>query len=235
MSYLHQFSPHASAVRPLFWIDATREAFAAGDAIASVTDWSGSGVAFSQSDLAKRPLGQAAGINGRQSLLFDGTDDSLDFPTNVVGLAQPVTLLAVVSLTGWSSSNAGRLFSNGRFITFVNYSTGAGTHRIWGGSNNSGVASSALNPLTLNVAALITIERFSDLTMTFYVNGVSSGTPNQASGDPTSVGTYMRIGNVVNYTNALQGHIGEVCLYPMLSPARRVAVERALMAKWGIA
>ena len=61
---------------PDIWLDANRESFADGDAVAQFTDWSGNGNHFTSSGTA-RPTFKTNRINGRPSVLADGVDDGL--------------------------------------------------------------------------------------------------------------------------------------------------------------
>lgn len=243
----------AAAPETLFDATTGGSLVAADGGVARWEDKSGNGRHFSQSDSAKRPQRKTAQQNGLDSLLFDGTNDSLtgsDFLDGDVGGTTVFVVLkrnatgALHEILTKGTTNGGWVFR----ITDTNKLNGG----AWADASLAGftdVSSSATVTATGYTAFAWRHTAGSFHTQQFFRNGISVAvaSPVEAgSGARTlpNISDVMRIG-VQRYDGALaapgdyflyNGNIAEIILYnAALSDTDRGAVEQYLMTKWGIA
>lgn len=121
------------------------------------------------------------------------------------------TLVGDISVSGWFNAktlgegSAGVLISNGQFIVAANTTN----KRISVTSNNSTVIYSGNNAIDLNDYVHLGIIRTSTGVVNIYINGVLSGSANQASGTPVA-GSDIIIGNNTGQTATWDGLIPQV-------------------------
>jgi hypothetical protein len=219
------------------WLDASDSAtlfdattggsvVAAGGAVGRWEDKSGNGRHATQGTANNRPQRSAASVNGRDAVLFDGSNDF--FTTTSFALSQPITALAVVRPTsiGFAAivdgSQSGTrvqfgVLSDGRMRMFAGaiFDTNAvafsqNTTTLAGGIYNSTSSQHRVN------SAVLSSGNASPGT-----NGLSAGANIAAANDG---GT------------PFPGRICEIVYYSgVLNSASLSAVETYLMRKWGIA
>jgi hypothetical protein len=208
------------------WLDGADSSSASmtldGTAVSSWRDKSGNGRDFAASGTA-RPTLTASGLNGRSVVTFDGTDDQLTNPANVVGFSS-VTMFAVVY------RQAG---AYGGIIT----STSADASPALIIENNNiavrGHANVSLQPGGFSGPA-VACGRVSSGATDIFTNGLvrdsDAASGSLGSVTTTAIGTYR-----LAAANYLNGYIAELIVYPTaLSTADRARVEAYLAAKWGI-
>jgi hypothetical protein len=225
---------------------------AANGGVARWEDKSGNGRHFSQSDSAKRPQRKTAQQNGLDSLLFDGTNDSLTGSDFLDGDVGGTTVFVVLqrNATGALHGILTKGTTNGGWVFRI-----ANTNKLNGGAwtdgsfaNSTDVSSSEAVTATGYTAFAWRHTAGSFHTQQFFRNGISVAvaSPLEAgSGARTLPNTsdVMRIG-VQRYDGALaapgdyflyNGNIAEIIVYDSaLSDTDRDAVESYLMSKWAI-
>lgn len=228
-----RFTPKSIANLAAWW-DANDSATLTLDGNGNVSSWadkSGNSVTASQGTANNRPTPTAAGLNGKQVLTFDGSNDGLSF----TGTARTDETVIVVAR--------------------VNYVAGASQQIIGDASSGFGLnmttRSSIDSPLIAYFGGFVTgttAVRYGYPHSTAFGPSVVSMVRSAASGgqlltDGTSRGTcttsnsfaFARIGVIGTTTQPLNGYIAEVCIYSRaLSASERQKVERYLRTKWGL-
>ena len=143
-----------------------------------------------------------------QALKFDGSNDIVVINNDVLGTG-PRTIAA------W-------IYPKGQNIPVIENGTIAPSAKLWVDSANNRLsfsntgaseAVSATNSLTLNTWQLVTVVRNSSDQATLYINGVQSGTANQAVGTPTAGETSSYIGANFSASAFFDGLIDDVRIY----------------------
>ena len=137
---------------------------------------------------------------------FDGTGD--------------ITVMARINIASFGGANAGRIIDNGklRFVVFSSSSRLAATSD--GSATN---VYSGNNSISLNTDYHVAITRTSAGVMNFYVDGVLSGTANQASGTPEAGSATLTIGNDSGSTREFDGTMSEYKIFNKILTAQEIS------------
>lgn len=191
-----------------------------------MADWSGNYRHAVQETVSAQPTLQAAVINGKPVIRFDGADDSLVTPSFV--LSQPATIYLVAVINNASGDYGNIIDGNqaggsGRLI----FGPAAGdTYRMFGGSE---ILSGAIRNLGDQV---IVTAIFDGVNSEGYLNG-----PSVMSGD-VGVGEVvngMLLGSNTTNSQVFTGDIAEVLVYSGLHTIQdRQAIEDWLAGIYGI-
>lgn len=123
------------------WYNADQISGADGDPVASWTDTSDTAVPATQATAGKRPLLKKAanGLNSHNVVLFDGTDDWLQFADPLLGLTS-ATVFVVANRTASTTTRRMLEFQNATNTALYLNSNIAGTDSIrWNYGNGAGV------------------------------------------------------------------------------------------------
>jgi hypothetical protein len=206
---------------------------AADGGVARWEDKSGNGRHATQGTAANRPLRKAAQQNGNDTLLFDGTNDTLAFTALTIPSSHTVFSVFQRSTSGILS------------VPIANDSGGVRYPFLWFNSdNNVYEISSDAGTLTVGSAStasgyfVATTKRTANTSKEFWRDGQSideftSGTQvtTAVSQSWSAIGS-RESGGSKAYHN---GDICEIIIYDSaLSDSDREAVENYLMSKWGI-
>jgi hypothetical protein len=219
---------------------------AADGGVARWEDKSGNGRHFTQSDSSKRPARKTSQQNSLDTLLFDGSNDSLigsNFSSGTGGLS----ILLVVKRNATSANheliNKG-VDNGGWMVKFA-----ASNQLQLSSYRDSTLNNSTIRDTTSSVSATgytvlsITAGSGAFNTTSMFRNGTSlamdaateagtNGRTPSTGSDPVRIGVQVYAG--VDYFT-YNGNIAEIIMYDSaLSSGDREAVESYLLAKWGI-
>lgn len=216
---------------------------AADGGVARWEDKSGNARHFTQSTAGSRPTRKTNQQNGRDTLLFDGSDDFLDgsdfMDANTGGLTAFVVVKRNATGSFHEIMTKATTSGAGWFVRFSNTNKLQGNLDLGNGTDavratSSAVSASGYTAITWKFSA------GSFLTQEFYRNGVAESmasatgaaqTPPNNSGI-VRVGAQEYLGGFYNYISA---NIAEIIMYnSALSGTDREAVENYLLAKWAI-
>jgi hypothetical protein len=205
-------------------------------AVEAWTSKAGSKTVASQSTANNRPV--TTTVNGKTALLFDGSNDGLDFTgtsrtneTWIIAAAQTADqtgqrqmLSDGASGTGMSATKASvKLFE----AAFGGFTEGTNRLRV----QYSITASTPLGPGVFSVVRSAAAGGFLFIDGTQRTSAVDASTSFATS----SADTMAKIGYYSSSLFQFQGWIGEILLYSRaLSATERLNVERYLGKKWGI-
>jgi len=229
----------AAAPETLFSATTGGSLVAADGAVARWEDKSGNARHATQATSGSRPLRKTSQQNGRDVLLFDGSNDLLRVPYNASG-SSGVTVFAVC-----------KRFAESSFYAFSNYDYSTGNGRgllLGGGTSNAvfasgrpdggaGFKSASSGAATTNY--VLATARWNGTSLFAYSNGGSESSVSASSAtfqssdsvilgaayafDPSEIQAFYNIG------------IGEVIAFnSALSNTDRSLVEQYLINKWGI-
>lgn len=210
-----------------------------GQTVGYWADKSGNGNDFSQGTAANEPRYDAAEINGRSALYFDGSSDYLDSGAIAALNTDELTCIVVA---------VHELGSVDRLIS-CSYTSGAGvwSDDIWGiGSLSTGsmynfsrssIAVQVVNNMVANPFAgafIVSHVWHSDDSVSGWVNGGIIANSTGANSSPSGH-NLVRVGaNIHTLGSYWQGHVAEVVIYSAeLGDVDRVAIEKYLAKKWG--
>lgn len=241
--------PKGRAFSPLdlpglaLWLDASDLSTITHDA-GAVSQWddkSPNGWHVAQGTGAAQPLTGAATRNGRNVLVFDGTNDFLINAVNTGLSLKAITLFTVATETteknfsgifAMSSAGANDWQSADGFML----THGGASHRI---ELAGGVSAAVLLQQAGTGATPWSLVRstLGSTSQTLFVNGVSTATDDYAGMTTHTAG--MRVG-ANKQTGAtgffLNGQIAEIRMFSRVLTADEIAANEAdLAAKWGIA
>jgi hypothetical protein len=219
---------------------------AADGGVARWEDKSGNGRHFSQSDSAKRPQRKTAQQNGLDSLLFDGSNDSLigsNFSSGTGGLS--ILLVVKRNATGANHELINKGVDNGGWmVKFAAANTVEVSSYRDSTLNNNTIRATTSSVAATGYTVLSTVAGSGAFnTASVFRNGTSQAmsaateagtngrTPSTGS-DPVRIGVQVYAG--VDYFT-YNGNIAEIIIYDSaLSDTDRGLVESYLMSKWGI-
>jgi len=221
---------------------------AANGGVARWEDKSGNGRHVTQSTAGNRPTRKTNQQNGLDTLLFDGSNDSLVGGDYLDGNTGSVTTFVVLKrnatnanheILGKGTDSGGWMF---RFVAQNKINISAWTDNTFG--NSTAVDSTNTFTATSYALAFFSFTAGSFHQTTYRRNG-SSFAANAASEagagarTPPNTSDNFRIGTQfyqgVDYF-LFNGNIAEIIIYnSALSDANRALVENYLIAKWGIA
>lgn len=217
---------------------------AADGAVARWEDKSGNGRHFTQATSGSRPLRKTSQQNGKDTLLFDGSNDEMvgsDFLDADTG-----SLVAFVVLRRNATGASHEILTKatdtaGWYFGFTN----TDTLRLYNGNNSADTRVDTASSVSASSYSLIFLSATAGSfhQPAYRKNGtlLSSGSPSESGGGyrtPVNTSAAVRLGsqiyNGVNYY-LFNGNIAEVVLYnSALSDTDRAAVESYLLNKWGI-
>lgn len=157
---------------------------------------------------------------------FDGVNDK-GTCTGSSGLNGNVTISTRIKLWGWGGTTNGRIFTNSSIIVWT---SSAGQSIGLSRDNTVTGISSANSSISLNRWHTVTIASTSSGVTNFYIDGVLSGSANQAGGTPGSSTSWI-IGDNGSFTRALQGEISDLRIYNRVLTAQEIKNYHNLFAK----
>lgn len=211
------------------WLDAAdASTITTGTGVSEWRDKSATGSTWTQATGNNQPSTGTATINGRNVVVFDGTNDSLS-ASAPLNTSMPLTMFVVQRIS--TATIAGMTYAAGTGDAFNVRQAGstsgfleiiAGGGRVFlGSSNRTGI----------NDIVSVTFPSATDASL--FVNGASQSPLTNATLKPTLTGTHY-IGRRADgfYLN---GQVAEIVAYATeLSTSQRRAVEAYLGKKWGI-
>jgi hypothetical protein len=241
-----------SGVSPVLWMYADDLAGSDGDAVVTWTSKEGSAFAFAGAATKQPLLKKAAnGINGHNTVLFDGSNDILVYTAaNAVSTATQGTVFVVYRMTAVdksanalvSSMDEGTAAATGFFIEGLFQTTGKfvrSWHRVASGTVDDVRCDTVLSATTPYLATF----RSSGTAYSAWVNGtaqtltVATGT-NSGDwwGDAPNRDSFTLGGIKYNAeANQLKGDIAEIAMYDIgLETADIDTVESYLATRYGI-
>jgi hypothetical protein len=222
------FNPKSIAGLQL-WLDAADSStITTGTGVSEWRDKSSIGSKWAQETGNNQPATGTATINGKNVLVFDGTNDSLT-ASAPLSTSMPLTMFIVQRIS--TATLAGMTYTAGTGDSFNVRQPGstsgfleiiaAGARVFLGSSARTGI----------NDIISVTFPAATDASL--FVNGVSQSPLTNATLKPTLTGTHY-IGTRADgfYLN---GQVAEILAYAAeLSASQRRAVEAYLGKKWGI-
>lgn len=138
---------------------------------------------------------------------FSAAADKVDCGSDFIGTSD-VTVLAWINPRSIGTT-AGRILDNGKFLFNL-----TGTNRLQASSDGSTNINSQNNSIPYdNKWKFIAMTRTSAGVVNFYINGISSGTPNQSSGTPVAGNTNTVIGNNAAGSRNFDGKIDTLRIF----------------------
>ena len=211
------------------WLDASDSSSItlSSGAVSQWNDKSGNARHFSQSNSTYRPTVSSAAQNGRDVVVFDGTNDHLTASSYTVSntstffIVTKQSSLKDVVLIGRSDAQRQGLREN--YGSAGNYSA------YWGNDLTSSGTSS-----NFTVAHMVTMRVNSSSGFEWWRDSVSVGTNATGPAESTFAPTQIPAMSGVTYPqHLLNGWVAEVIIYnSALSTADRQTVEAYLQAKW---
>ena len=220
---------------------------AADGGVARWQDKSGNGRHFTQSSSGSRPLRKTSVQGGKDTLLFDGSNDFLE-GGDYLDFTAPygLTFFVVVrrSTSGYSAvfGKYGRDSATGRETGWLLEMMDNSLFRFYVANKDTNVASGVSSSVTLeaNSYAVLSVRSTAgsaSTTTTLYKGGASVSTTGSVADAAIDNDFAMQIGRYV-WTSPggyFGGSIGEIVVYnAALSNTDRAAVESYLMTKWSI-
>ena|GEM_PF-4565191 len=144
------------------------------------------------------------------ALLFDGADDVVTLPSELIGTGAD-TVCAWIKPSSSGEGASGRIFENRRLLFYID-----GANNRLSLQSDDGVtatANSATNSISYNIWSHVCAARNASGTANIYVNGALSGSANQASGPPTTGTNALVIGNNPATTRTFAGLIDDARVY----------------------
>lgn len=211
------------------WLKANALSLNDNDPVSSWTDFSGTSNHAVQSNGSKKPVYKTGIANGKAVVRFDGSNDILEFTTE---LSHPASIFIVAA----TASTPG----NGDLFIGDSGSAGGGII-LWASSNNSsnwGTIDTNFTIINSGENLVTGVFNLLELTTTvgalfIYRNGVQKGTSNaQSYGGP---GPNSSLGAQDNGSGFVDCDIAEVLVYnTVLSGTDRGHVEGYLMGKYNL-
>ena len=137
------------------------------------------------------------------ALSFDAADDVVSVGRDVIGTGAS-TISAWLYLGGYGEGGYGMISTNGPVTLFL---AGWDSLLAFSGDNFAHQTISASNSVPLNQWVFVAVTRTSSGSANFWVNGVRSGTADQASGTPVA-GSGLMIGSGFDGDDTIDGRRG---------------------------
>lgn len=197
-----------------------------GGTVATWVDKSGSGFNVTNATPSQQPTYTLGGLNGKNILTFDGTQDKL---TNTSAVIPGNDYTAFVVFNRTTASGRDGVFELGaggsRNALFVNNSSSKLGYYINGTFVNS------TSNYVANTYEMVSITHDTS-TFGLWRNGVSDGGGTYGSARVSTTGIY--VGDDSSSGDQLQGNIAELIVYDFdLTTDQRRDVENYLASKWG--
>lgn len=203
------------------------------DPVGGWADKSATGITAGQATAGKKPLYKASGINSLPSLLYDGSDDELNFASNAA-MNFGTGSFCFCFVTKLSSQveilYERRAGLGSKQITITTYAP------AWAIRTANGAAyldtPSFVSDTNANI--LMYIRDAAAGTQTIYRNGTQIATVTGTMHDVSNTETGY-IGRIPSNAASLNGYLGEVVAYNTAPPAgQRTQLLQYFAAKWGI-
>lgn len=216
------------------WWDANDTSTLTLDGNGNVSSWadkSGNSVTASQGTANNRPTPTAAGLNGKQVLTFDGSNDSLAF----TGTARTDETVIVVARVNYVANQAHQIIGDASSGFGLNLTTRPSTDSpLFAYVGGFSVGTTAIRyAYPFGVAfgpSVVSMVRSASSGGQLLTDGTSRGTCTASNSF-----AFARLGVIGTTTQPMNGYIAEVCIYSRaLSTSERQRVERYLGTKWGI-
>jgi hypothetical protein len=147
-------------------------------------------------------------IHRANSITFNGTTSKIDCGSDVVGVGD-ITVLGWINAAGFGEGNLGRIIHNGKFQIRINT-----TNDLFDvSSDNATVATSATNSVVVATEIFFAVTRTAAGAANIYVNGVLSGSADQASGVPAPGTTNAFIGNLGAASGTFDGTLSHIRIF----------------------
>ncbi len=205
------------------WLDASQLGLNNGDPVSTWTDLSANGNTPTQGTAANRPTFLTAGLNGKPGVQFDGTNDFLQFPTNLPNNEQSIFM--VNKRQGSYQWRFGYTSNKFNLMTLI-------SGNLWGYYQpNAFQEGGYLNPGETKIHSVLVSSLTSSLTLgqnNSYVTKTYTTTPNRPN---------ATLGSNNSGTNTFhQGVIPEFIVYnTLVNSAQRLIVNNYLAAKYQLA
>jgi hypothetical protein len=193
-------------------------------------DKSGRGIVFSETTTNNQPATGTQTINGRNVLVFDGSNDGLVNSSQAFPAASPMTIFLVQRLI--STTNFGMTYSSGTGVTSdIRQNSTTGRMRFVGSGNTE--AWTEPNSATSANRMYSMVMRTTGTNNSFYTNG-SEDALGAAPQSQATFAAQQWIGRRADgfYANIWLAEL--LCYNSALNDAARVSVETYLSKKWGI-
>jgi hypothetical protein len=215
-------------------------------AVARINDKSSNGRNFTQPTSGSRPLRKTAQQNGRDALLFDGSDDSLVGGDYLGGNTGSISVFVVLksAVGGATREIISKAIDGGGWLLRL-LNDGKLNASNFSADFNSSTSVTTSSPVTATAYTAIGMQFTAGAfhQTTFRRNGITLTTAMEETGSgqrtPTSNSSLMRIG-AQRYSGTdyfpYSGNIAEVIVYnAALSASELASVDAYLVSKWGIA
>lgn len=203
------------------------------DPVGGWADKSATGITAGQATADKKPLYKASGINGLPSLLYDGSDDELNFASNAaMNFGTGSFCFCFVTKL---SSQVERLYERRTALGQKQISI-ANPSASWSIRTADSASYLDTPPFVsdTNANILMYIRDASIGTQTTYRNGTQAATVTGTMHDISNTATGY-IGRVPSSAASLDGYLGEVVVYNAAPTAdQRTQLLQYFAAKWGI-
>jgi hypothetical protein len=229
------------SLSPALWLDASDTATIteSGGSVSQWNDKSGNGRNVTQGTGANQPTTGTTTINNRNALSFDGNDaisaataqfiNGTDGSWSAFAVAQTTTVAAGIATVVDADNEVGN-----RPPQMIRRSAAdVQAIRIHGGV----VTDAAGATLTANKSFMASAVQVGSTTIEAWVNGASDGSSALSGSSATRTST-LQVGahlNVSVFSQYWNGLIAEVLVFDRaLTTSERLALERHLIAKWGV-
>jgi hypothetical protein len=200
--------------------------------VTNVTQWndkSGNGYNASQATASQQPANNGTGINSRQTITFDGTNDRFDLPNaSVLANNAPFSFFALVKPSIVAAEHT--IFSAGTNANYIHLGI-VGTIFFYDQSSTTIVATGGLTTLSSGTAYIYYAQATSSVSL--YLNGTID-IPDDPITTAAIPNDERSIGGPTSGFTPWAGDIAEVVVYNVaLNSAERTIVGSYLAAKWG--
>lgn len=223
------------------WWDAANVStftFSSGNVVQNWSSVVGS-YTLTQATTANRPT-RSGTINGKASVVFDGTNDSLSVASfNLTGGGQKLSIWAVFSATSGSlqiiaEHSANYNLISGAFILFRNTSNQAS----FGKKENPGTYTTFDNSTSITTTPAATVSTHDGALSTnesiVYVNGSSIGSGTNGNTNANNINDTLFVGARGGTSLFLNGQIAELGFTTnVITDSDRLLLQQYLAAKWG--
>jgi hypothetical protein len=240
-----QLPPITSGLK--FFAEAGQETYGNGDAVATITDRSGSGFDATQGTVAARPIFTTGAIAGRSGYRFDGVNDTCTFSgggLNMFNNVASATIIVVattatVAAGGRDILNSSTAVSTGAPRMAMSLNTTAGNLRIRGRVLDGNSLASANGATALSTSTRYVFSQefiFSTALGASWINGASeiSGLALGTAGNTSSTSALgVSIGASPAGSLFYSGDIAMILIYvPALGTSDRQLVENWAIARY---
>lgn len=225
------FSPKKIAGLQL-WLDAADSSTITTDTgVSQWRDKSGTANAFVQDVGNNQPATGTQTINGKNVLVFDGSNDSMSISSPPMSTSMPLTFVMVKRLV--ATGSFGMFYTTGTGDNF-NIRQESATGRLQVAAGGSVVATGLATTLTgVNIISTLVFPSAAGSNIRVYRNGSRETVGTFTATKPTLTGTHY-IGRRSDGLNA-NFWLAEIIAYNAdLSDTQRQSIERYLGKKWGI-